>query len=243
MEAIEKSRCIDTIRVLAAIKGILLKTLESKAGVTPGYLSRAQKAGNLPPVEVLAAIADQLDVTIDFLVFHGANTTMAGKTNEISSLVEKLSADTYSSAIVWTRYPARLLTGRSDAEFKDLPFQIFSKTADDDDGLIIWEREFNSHFDEGATIAGDAFSAKLGGQDATIFLLSVKGQNGESQFEMYLESHLELEPICTTSALNADVVTLVRKLYEAVDTETKFAGLGTGMNKFLRQYLYGQKGE
>lgn len=242
MEKFDNVRCIDLIRELADIKGMRLGDLERTAGVAPGYLSKAKKGGYLPPVEVFASMAEQLGVTVDFLIFHSSKV-LTDRACDIAFLAEKLVADTYQSQLVWARYPAELLTGRSDAEFKELPVQLFNTAVDDDSGLILWDRDFHSHFDVSATIAGDAFSAKLGGQDATIFLLSVKGVDGESQFELYLESYNELEPICTTSALSTDVAASVRKLYEAVNTEAKIAGLGMGMNRVLRQYLYGQRGE
>lgn len=242
MRNFNSARTVDAIRNLADMKGIKLGDIERAAGVTPGYLSRTRKAGILPPMEVLAVIADQLGVSIDFLVFRSADI-IADTACDIALLADKLLSDTYHARLVWTRYPARLLTGRSDAEFKELPVQLFNTTADDDSGITIWDREFHSHFDKGATIAGDAFSAKLGKQNATIFLLAVQDTDGVVQRELYLESRSELDPICTTSALSTEVADLVRQLYETVDSDARIAGLGLGMNKALRQYLYGQKGE
>ena len=66
----DKKRCIDNIYVLAKEQGMKIGDLEEKAGVSKGYLSRINKEENtsIPGIDLLASIADQFHVGIDYLV-------------------------------------------------------------------------------------------------------------------------------------------------------------------------------
>ena len=77
----EKAVCIDNIYALAKDKGLKIGDMEEKAGASKGYLSRLNKEGNtaVPPIDFLNSIADQLGVSLDFLVNYKKDQLTEGE--------------------------------------------------------------------------------------------------------------------------------------------------------------------
>ena len=71
MAEFDKVRFLSNLYSLIKEKGKKLGELEKSAGVSVGYFSRINKEGSntIPTVEVVAALASELGVSMDTLVF------------------------------------------------------------------------------------------------------------------------------------------------------------------------------
>ena len=94
-------RITSNILFLASQKGIKKSDLETKAGVTPGYLSRF-KPGNssLPSSSFLIEVARELGVTIDDLVYHDFSQDDPELLQPIK-VVTKLLNETKKGSLKW----------------------------------------------------------------------------------------------------------------------------------------------
>ena len=70
MSNFDRKRLLSNIATLTKDKNVRMGDLEAAAGVSAGYFSRLNKGESnaIPNIEVIAAVADKLEVTIDCLV-------------------------------------------------------------------------------------------------------------------------------------------------------------------------------
>ena len=71
---IEK-QIVDGIKKIRGIKGLTLKQLGLKTGISPGMLSRLENNQSSPPIATLAKIAQGLEVPISIFFEENGNTT------------------------------------------------------------------------------------------------------------------------------------------------------------------------
>ena len=125
----DKMRCIANIYGLSKQKNMKIGELESKAGVSAGYLSRLNKEDSTasPSIEFLAVIATELDISLDTLI--GAELVKLTSTEEyILNFLKRLIVDTESDKLVWLRETKQELD-ELDADFFSLALIKHSRLA------------------------------------------------------------------------------------------------------------------
>ena len=99
--SIDVRALISNIYFIAKEKGIKIGELESKAGTTPGYLSRFLKndVKSIPNLDIIAEIANILDMPIDNLIFD-----LAFYSKNISfwiNTIQRIIKETREGSIDW----------------------------------------------------------------------------------------------------------------------------------------------
>lgn len=105
MNFYNRAYCIENIFVLAKEKNIKIGELENAAGVSSGYLSRLKKEGNEsnPSIDILCAIADKLDVSIDSLVSKRLSV-LSPEERYMLEFLNKMIKNTEDENIWWKNY-------------------------------------------------------------------------------------------------------------------------------------------
>lgn len=200
MKEFNKRLCLSNIYYLAKQKNVKIGDLESAAGVSTGYISRLNKADTKtsPSIEMLVAVADMLDVSLDALLHHDF---------EILTPCEKYMVDFLSKLIE--------KTSNNDELWRRETFSKLSHIRTDEDGnpnhpLFSWQSRlnpgmggypeeqsfiaYNSLFreDENVNVCDDGYVLPFGNQ--SLYLMKVivsteiddKGNDAEYEYELYM---------------------------------------------------------
>lgn len=100
MDKLNTQQVVENIYTLAKQRNITIKTLETNANVSVGYLAKMSNPNSRLPLDVVHSIAGQFGMTMDALV----NYDPAGLTTQekkICKLFEKLTADTNADKLEW----------------------------------------------------------------------------------------------------------------------------------------------
>ncbi len=100
-----KNRCFENIRFLLKEKSdVKIGQIEKKASVSPGYMSRLEKASNTsePSVEFLVTAAKMLGVSLDVLLLTDM-VEMNPTEKYLANLIQKLNQDTIDDKLEWNR--------------------------------------------------------------------------------------------------------------------------------------------
>jgi len=162
-----KQTLFENISFLVKEKGLKIGELETAAGVSAGYISRASKeGGSTPGIEFIANIANELKVSIDTLI--SVNLAELTPTERyIISFLEKLEKDTSADKLDWHRESAdslnRTVTDMNgNAEHPLFSFETFFEESDCEYPNELSECRFISHYYDVHTAAhGDCFNLRM----------------------------------------------------------------------------------
>lgn len=162
-----KQVLFDNIAFLVKERGLKIGELETGAGVSPGYISRASKEGGpTPGIEFIANIARELQVSIDTLISaHMAEMTPTER--YIISFLEKMERDTNADKLDWSRESADSLN-RTETDCNGIAqhplfsYETFYEQTDGEYPDEVSDCRFISHaFDVHTSIAGDCFHLRM----------------------------------------------------------------------------------
>lgn len=243
-----KQLLFENIAFLVKERGLKIGELETAAGVSPGYISRASKEGGpTPGIEFIVGIANELKVSIDTLISaHMAEMTPTER--YIISFLEKLERDTNDDKLDWGRESAGSLN-RMEADINGcvshplFSFETFMEESDCEYPNQLNEVRFISHtFDVHTYITGACFNLRLK-NGALLYLMdiskSVHRVNDSDAYAkevwiyqagngtQYLCSNRDVDPIGQ----------MVDSLYTAVAENSKHPKIKPGLQYVINAYM------
>ena len=243
-----KKLCIENIYALAKTKGIRIGDLEEKAGVSKGYLSRINRddSTSIPTIDLLASIADQLGVGIDFLVNYPIGA-MTPNEDLVYQFIDKLIVATYTNKVDWIIESQGVLCAENNEPVEN-PLVTVTKNYSVDADLWYDTHSYTSGlFNEGhAEINGNCYHAVLPTSGATVYLNSVryhlKKESGafvtgtSDVIEVYIVSK-SLKPICSSYYVCGNLSKAIEELYRTVSTFSSHIGLENTTKNIMKDFI------
>lgn len=253
----EKTRCIENIYALAKKKGLKIGEMEEKAGVSKGYLSRINKEDSTanPPIDLLVSIADQLDVSVDFLIGY-ANSDLSENEDFIFKYVDKLLKKTNEGKLEWIIQSRSILTVENGDPVDNPLIDVMPNYSDEFDTKYL-EHVFKSHlYSNGVSIIGDCYYCyPIKSRTTRVFLMNVRyfdfitekeDENRPNAYrrseykdaiEVYMETHKGIRPICSTAFVREEIETAVNRLYSSVNDSSSRIGLTGDVKLDMKAFL------
>ena len=247
----DKSRLISNIYYLAKKKNIKIGDIETKAGVSLGYISRLNKEENktVPNIEFLVSVANSLGVSLDSLLENDFSTRTFDE-NKIISFLDKLTAQTKAYQIAWECETADDIFSHDENEYTRRPVMYHRKNPDKESS----EYYFNSfyHQKNKRTKIADSYHAVLNPTTDLFLVESIFSAciNGESvmpyDLELYMCVSGKLYPVCSqyrdentenTTFIPTPFVNLMDALYTAVKETVSQSNLSLEARNAIDFYL------
>lgn len=246
----DKKRCIENIYALAKEKGLKIGDIEEKAGVSKGYLSRINKedSTSIPTIDLLASIAEQLGVGIDFLV-NFPRGVLSPNEEFVYQFIDKLMRGTVAGKLDWVVETDGILRADTDAPVAN---PLVHVTKDFSDEVNMW---YDTHTytsaiysDGGVIVIGNCYHAVLPSTRITVFLNSVRyyvpvegggtfsSTKDEDVIEVYLVTD-GVKPLCSTHYVCDEIKKAVSDLYTAVSSAPSRIGLEESTKRFMKSFL------
>ncbi len=221
MSAYNRQRCFDNIYYLAREKNIKIGDLESSAGVSAGYLSRLNKEDvkTNPGIEVLAAIATRLEVTIDALISWDYSHLTASEKYMLSFIVE-LKKRTLNGEIRWTEQHLSYLQNIPTDEDDNIMHPLFKWW--ENKLTRICEIDYNSLFNPGMRFSpcDSGYVINIGNTN-NVYLMKIGAHEPAEpyppDYELYLTNQYSVETLCRSDNIFYDEL---ESLYNTI-TEAK----------------------
>ncbi len=247
----DKSRLISNIYYLAKKKNIKIGDIETKAGVSLGYISRLNKEENktVPNIEFLVSVANSLGVSLDSLLENDFSTRTFDE-NKIISFLDKLTAQTKAYQIAWecetaddifshdenerTKRPVMYLQNTHDGKESDFRFDSFYHPKNEKTHITnSYHAVLNSTTD--LFLVRSLFRARIGNEAPMVFDL-----------ELYMCVSGKLYPVCSqyrdentenTTFIPTPFVNLMDALYTAVKETVSQSNLSLEARNAIDFYL------
>lgn len=242
MEPFDKKRCLDNIYFLAKQKGKKIGELEELAGVSTGYLSRANKEDSTSKltIDLIAAIAQALEVSIDKMVNYDLSG-LSPNERRVMAFIEKLTKDTEDGAIDWEKNPPVIASSIECYPDGTTSYCLYLH----EDG----NPYYHSYFFPGHTTkqTSDFFTYDMD-EDTRIIFTKVQHDNAQGDdFEMYFlvedgyNHRSSIEPVCGTSPTQESTFdTLLKHLYDTVTDSCRNVKLSPLVRNIINRYMGNQ---
>lgn len=246
----QKERCIETIYSLAKTKGLKIGELEEKAGVSKGYLARINKEGSTanPPIEVIVSIADQLDVSVDYLIAADMNT-LSDSEQFVIDFANKLKKKTLDMKMEWISESNNVLNAENNIEV-DNPLVTVEKNYTPEFDQMYDCHVYRSRFyGQGEVIVVDnCYHAELKLGNPRVYINKVRyriykddkdtyGEMSDDVIEIYIVKGSEINPVCSTYYVKPEIKEAVESLYEVVSSAMSRIGLSRSTKDIMRQFI------
>ena len=232
-ETFNKKILFDNIAFMLKKTGKKIGELESEAGVSPGYISRASKEGGAKPgIDFILKAADALNVSIDTLL-RVDMSRLTPTEQYLISFLEKLTKDTLDDKLDWKRESAGYLNERLEADkngYCDHP--LFSletfmeegetKYPEEVTGIVFISRSFDVH----TYIEDDCFNLRMKNGTVLYIMNISKSVYREEDADAHAKEMWmcprrgEKQFLCSTKDAT-EIGSLVESLYAAVSEFTK----------------------
>ena len=177
---IDKSQLYSNIKYKITEKNLKIGEVETKAGMTAGYLSKLQKdeskTNNI--LDFIVNVAKLLDVSIDSLI-HVDYASLTNAEEYFANFLDKLIRDTLAEELEWEK--------EAFESFDDFSFQfkhpLFKIVKCEDSTYEPQEMGYNSLFTPGAQIQSDCFSTRI--KNKRLYLMNVSISQSVSAKELY----------------------------------------------------------
>jgi transcriptional regulator with XRE-family HTH domain len=175
-----KKRLFDNINYLIGESGKKIGELETEAGVSPGYISRASKDGGTKPgIEFIMNIAEILHVSVDMLLKVDI-ASLTPTERYLVSFLEKINTDTIDDKLDWERESADGLNRQErdidpdrNIEHPLFRYETFYEPNEEGYSEEISRVVFVSHsFDCHTAIKGDCYHISLK-NGAKLYLMNI----------------------------------------------------------------------
>lgn len=211
-------QCLDNIYALAKEKNIKISDLEKEAEVSPGYFSRLSKKDKptFPQVDVLMAVANKLDISLDILVTCDFNS-VDQNVLYIVAFIERLINVTTSDTTKKWEIDQTLTDPDAIASANTVLHPLCVKT-DEFQGVTegcnysewFYKFEYISRFyhNEEYVFSGILYEYELmGGDKACLTKLTTKATK-LNIYELYvIDEDNKIYPICCSTSTSPEVIT------------------------------------
>lgn len=245
----DKKLCIENIYALAKEKGLKIGDIEEKAGVSKGYLSRINKedSTSIPTIDLLASIADQLGVGIDFLV-NFPRGVLSPNEEFVYQFIDKLMRGTVAGKLDWIVETSGLLDADTNAPVVNPLVHVTKNYSDDADVWYDTHTYTSGIYSDGSvSVIGNSYHAALPSSRITVFLNSVQyyvpveGERYSSVkqvdvIEMYLVTD-GVKPLCSTFYVCDQLKKAINNLYTAVSSAPSRIGLEDGTKSWMKSFM------
>lgn len=219
-----KMACINTIYDLVRRKGLKIGDVEEKAGVSRGYLSRINKPeAASPSIETLDSIAEQLGVTIDYLV-HFASGRLSENERLAAEFVDQIFGDTVLGLMEWVKDPYGVLTQESNSQFKVThPLCRLNLEYLEDFGQMCYSSVFESRIDDTMSLVDDGYHAKID-EENEVYIVAVESGipefKGRQYHELYMVNRRTRTPeiICSSCYVTPETDKHITQLYDTINS-------------------------
>lgn len=239
----DKMRCIANIYMLAKQKNIKIGTLESKAGVSIGYLSRLNKADNTasPSIECLTTMAAELEISLDVLI--NAELAKLTSTEEyILNFLKRLLNDTETDKIIWLRETQQELEQLA-AETDDHPlFGLVTKQEIIEDYMKSYDVLEYIPVEKGnmgTVINGDCFHVPIYG-DAEVYITNIQFEDqsvNENDYDVFLVNGKERNALCSTRNVKSEISVEIVTLYQSIKNSMHRLHLNKNIRNIIEGYV------
>lgn len=244
----DKAGCIETIYYLAKERGLKIGDLEEKAGVSKGYLSRINKEGNtsVPSIELLSSVAEQLGVSVDYLVNYRVFEPTEGEAF-LMKFLDKVLHRTICGKLEWACESESVVNEDSAAPVNNPLVSIVDGYSGEFDALYK-THEFNSRFGN-AVLIGNTYHTDLPGSTAKIYIMKVhyleKTESGSightlPMYEIYLVDK-EITALCSSYFVRTGIPLMekIQELYTTIETSTSRIGITNDSKKLIENFMSG----
>lgn len=243
-----KQLLFENISFLVRERGLKIGELETAAGVSPGYISRASKeGGSTPGIEFISGVANELKVSIDTLLSaHIAELTPTER--YIISFLEKLERDTNADKLDWHRESADSLS-RIEADINGnanhplFKYETFYEQTECEYPKEMSECRFVSHsFDVHTVAHGDCFNLRLK-NGAFLYLMDISKSVYRMDDSLAFAKEVWMyQPYCGSQYLccnrdNAPIGQLVESLFAAVGENSKHPKIDPNMQYVINAFM------
>lgn len=194
----DRQKLMDNINLLIQQSGMKIGDVESKVGISTGYISRLAKkeTESAPGVDIIWKLAEVLNVSVDFLI-NGNFQHATDNLKYMSKFVKKLIRITDEVKLEWTPLPQAffnsVLNGEEDfflvlGRGEESDGRMDVSAVQGDEVLFNSKRRLVSLFlpDAPVRIAGTAFKTKIN-HGTELYMIPWKIDSGEDQERMYYE--------------------------------------------------------
>lgn len=249
----DKNRCIENIYTLAKKKKLKIGEMEEAAGVSKGYLSRINKEDitTNPPIDFLVSIAEQLGVSMDYLLMYSSDNFKKDESFVIE-FVDRVSQKTTRGELEWILQAQSVLTSENDESIDNPLISIVPDYSDDFD-MKYMRHEYASHFySDNVSIIDDCYYCFLPEQIRTrLFIMSVQYYNfidaptpskyhekeSLDVYELYLCTGDKIAPLCSTAYLKEEIGNVIKNLYNTINLTTSRLGLTPNVRAIMQSFL------
>lgn len=242
----DKAGCIENIYVLAKERGIKIGDLEEKAGVSKGYLSRINKEGNtsIPSIELLDSIAEQLGVSVDYLINYRMFEPTEGEAFLLKFL-DKVMHRTICGKLEWQCENDGVVREDSASPVNNPLVSIVDGYSGEFD-VLYKTHQFNSRFGN-AVLIGNTYHTDMPGSNAKIYIMKVHyiveaadGSSGYTlpMYEIYLVER-DITPLCSSYYVRTGIPLMdkITELYRTIETSTSRIGITSDSKKLMENFM------
>ena len=230
-----KKILFDNIYLLIKQSDLKIGELETRAGVSPGYISRASKEGTAKPgIEFIMKVADILEVSIDMLL----NTNLAQLTpteNYLLTFIEKLRKDTADDKLEWRKETVKQLNSLEADNFGEPCHPLFSWAQISDRP---YEPVFNSDsYGLNTVIQGDCFNIRLK-NNAVLYIMTIsdKFDNGSAVKELWMCNGMEIRFLCSSKDVSG-LASGIDELYDTIKINIKHPKVDSGIRYIIDSFM------
>lgn len=242
---LDNTNYIDNIYSTAKIKGIKIGDLETAAGVSKGYLSRISRgeSKSSPTVEVLASMAEQLGVGIDFLINYAGHDVLSENEQFVMKFLDKISRKTLDGTLEWIPESAAYVNQNTEKKVNN-PLVTSSVNYSYDFDTTYSVNVFQSMFYNGSTtLKGISYHTRLTGGLSELYFIytsydksSPFDEGAEDVIEVYLYND-EVHPICSTEYVNPKVAKAIRDIYYCINNVLPKVGIDKSAKDAMTTFL------
>lgn len=262
----DKVKMIDKIYEIAKNKKLKIGDMEEKAGVSRGYLSRINKSdkSTSPSIEVLASIAQQLGVTIDYLV-NDWGDGLTQTEDMVIDFVDRLKFNTTEGKQEWVCESAAVATGENDTPSNN-PLVIVKECYTEEFEKFYYDHVYQSRFygDGDVRVDGNCYYTEINNGAYNVYLNCVGYQNpsgwpedenedtelllrsGRNVFwknhiiEIYIVGrNKEIRSVCSTMYLKPEVRKAVDGLYDFIERRESRVGVDRETKRIMQNFIKG----
>ena len=242
--AFDSSQCLSNIRSTAKEKNIKIGDLEEAAKVSKGYLSRLDKrdASSLT-MEVLVRIAEQLGVTVDYLLTNTLNELTENE-QQIVQFLDKLESLTKGGKLEWFTDVASYLRTENQEPFSSPhPLIGVGPSYSEEFEVKYYSTFYSSPFtNDYADLVDNCYHVSLPGPgDVSAYIMRVQYKTEEypapKYSEFFLIQHDSVKPICSSKFVRDKVAEKLESLYDTIRGRNTNIGLDAEAKSFMSDFI------
>lgn len=232
VEQFDKKILLENISFLIKEKGMRVGELETKAGVSLGYISRMKEGGAKPGIDFIMNAARAFGISLDALLMVDL-TSLTPTEKYIITFLQKLEKDTNEDKLDWKTESEGYLNERIKTSingFCEHPLfsvETFMEETDGEYSQEVTRTVFTSHaFDVHTAIAENCYNLRLK-NGVTLYLMSISksvyrmSDTGAFAKEVWVcPDGSEKHYLCGTKD-SMVFATLIENLYSAVGENAK----------------------